>query len=986
LNDLLKNFTTIKYKEVEFSLYDNYLVSPIYLESFSSYIQAETPIGVYEYNISNNKTIITLIKLNISINITSPDYSVYYNDISNYYKIENILENKITVNGIINQFINPKIVITIKSPNTCTFIGEKLYHLTLDEPLINYADYINFKNVPNNFLINDEIKVIDIKFISDSIIDVIVNSSLSETYKINNLVHYAKIGEYPPEPIKVLDMTNIYLYRFNNFVPFNDISSCFILYDLSYNSNVINLEKLENSIIIDDFIRDMNSYTNNSDFKLSIDVIQDLSGIKFTIDKYLTDEQIYTNVFGGVINSFNIYDSEYIYDSDKNTITFTIPQKLIMDSDYYYILNNTYVDILNISINQNNLIINWFNGVISGDIVFKQVIIQKKIIKPINNQIYKIELFNNFDINTNGYLQVLNNDGNEVGQFIYRITDPSSNVPIIITDLLNTYDVLINNYLSMIKGTILHKNPLCIITNKDIQTNYINSLTIVDTDTTLINIKATMIQKTYITYEIYKSNGLKNYDLFVQHNNIFDIDNLNFLSTDKNKFSIIGRYGKFILEKIYHNKKFEPTPELVFNLEEKISYINTKISEPVLFNSDIYRNIFESIDFCIGDQIIERLDKTTFEMQYQFLKDPQKKKQIDKLTKIYDYEGKMRLMIPLEFWFSNQANMYLPLISLPYSDVSLKFKLNKLSKILGSNYTIISEPEINIQVNIDGIILDTFEREMFGNNKHEYLIERFIQYPDNLIDKTSTTIKMIFKNPIKDIYYKTEILNSYDNCYYNTKIIIDDWQQEYKNNRILYNEFIKTGIKTDIYTDNSKDFEIIRIAIKENRLKNSERYISFNRSQILRKYDMEMTIYLDEKYQQYLSNLNRKKYNLELYYTKIYNYKEINTPISVIESMVIKSNGSDLFREIGHTYFNKLVPYQKYLNSVDTGYYVYSFALNPLDNQHSGHLNFSVLDDIVLKSENNYQVVTKPVILKTIVREYNLLRIMSGISTLAWID
>ena len=54
--------------------------------------------------------------------------------------------------------------------------------------------------------------------------------------------------------------------------------------------------------------------------------------------------------------------------------------------------------------------------------------------------------------------------------------------------------------------------------------------------------------------------------------------------------------------------------------------------------------------------------------------------------------------------------------------------LNKLNQILSSNYTIISEPEINIQVNIDGIILDTFERDMFGNNKHEYLIERFKIY------------------------------------------------------------------------------------------------------------------------------------------------------------------------------------------------------------------------------------------------------------------
>jgi hypothetical protein len=141
----------------------------------------------------------------------------------------------------------------------------------------------------------------------------------------------------------------------------------------------------------------------------------------------------------------------------------------------------------------------------------------------------------------------------------------------------------------------------------------------------------------------------------------------------------------------------------------------------------------------------------------------------------------MRLVIPLEFWFNNQTNMYLPLISLPYTDVSIKFKLNKLNQILDSNYTIISEPEINIQVNIDGIILDTFERDMFGNNKHEYLIERFMQYPDNLIDKTSSVIKMIFKNPIKDIYYKTEVLGSSDTCYYTTKIIMDDWQKEYKN-------------------------------------------------------------------------------------------------------------------------------------------------------------------------------------------------------------
>jgi hypothetical protein len=974
------DFTTIKYKQEEFTSYDNYLVSPIYLESFSSYIQAETPIGIYQYDISNNQTKITLIKLNISINITSSQYSVYYNDNSNYYKIIDIdiSKNIITIDSVINKFTNPKIVVTIKSPTTSNsvFNNTKLYRLTLDEPLSSYADYINFKNVPNNFLINDEIKIIDMKFITDSIVDVIINSSLSETYNINNLVHYAKIGEYPPEPIKVLDRTNQYLYRFNKFVPFNDISSCFIVYDPNYNKNINSTEydlsfntnfNSTGSVYIDHFIRNIGS----ANYNLSTNVIQDLYGIKFITTRFLTNEEMQYNVFGGVINTFNI--SNYIYNSSNKTITFTIPQKLIIDLDYYYILNNTYLDISNISINQNKLIINWIGGVISGIIVFKQVIIEKEIIKPMFNQIYNIELFNNLDLNTNGYLHVLNNEGNEVGQFIYKINTS-------INDLLNTYDVLINNS-NMLKGTILYKNPLYIITNKLIENIY--SLTIVDTSITLTNISGVLIQNTYIPYEIYKSNGLKNYSLFI-NNNIYDIGKLNFLSTDKNKFSIIGRYGKFKLEKIYQNQKIEPTPELVFNLQKKISYVKQNQIETVKFNSDIYKNIFESIDFCIGDQIIERLDKTTFEMQYQFLKDPQKKNQIEKVTKMYDYEGKIRLVIPLEFWFNNQANMYLPLISLPYTDVSIKFKLNKLNQILSSNYTIISEPEINIQVNIDGIILDTFERDMFGNNKHEYLIERFMQYPDNLIDKTSSVIKMIFKNPIKDIYYKTEVLGSSDTCYYTTKIIIDDWQKEYINKRELYNEFIKTGIYTN-NNSNSKEFEIIRIAINENILQNSVRYNSFNNSKILRNYDMEMTIYLDEKYQKNLK-LERRKYNLELYYTKIYNYKEIKTSIPIIDSLVIKANGKDLFKEINHTYFNKIIPYQKYLNSVDIGYYVYSFSLNPLDNQPSGHLNFSLFDDIVLKSENNYQVVTKPVILKTIVREYNLLRIMSGLSSLAWVD
>jgi hypothetical protein len=100
--------------------------------------------------------------------------------------------------------------------------------------------------------------------------------------------------------------------------------------------------------------------------------------------------------------------------------------------------------------------------------------------------------------------------------------------------------------------------------------------------------------------------------------------------------------------------------------------------------------------------------------------------------------------------------------------------------------------------------------------------------------------------------------------------------------------------------------------------------------------------------------------------------------------MNIQTAGIDLFVALDSTYFNLVVPYQKYLNSVDMGYYAYSFAIHPTEKQPSGHINFSTLDDIVIKTVNNSQVVNDPFILKTTVREYNIFRIMSGMAALAW--
>jgi hypothetical protein len=102
--------------------------------------------------------------------------------------------------------------------------------------------------------------------------------------------------------------------------------------------------------------------------------------------------------------------------------------------------------------------------------------------------------------------------------------------------------------------------------------------------------------------------------------------------------------------------------------------------------------------------------------------------------------------------------------------------------------------------------------------------------------------------------------------------------------------------------------------------------------------------------------------------------------------MTFKADGTDLFSSRDYRYFSDVVPYNKFKNNLPTGFYTYTFSLYPLEDQNSGHLNFTNFNDIVLKVESNDLVETNPYILHTTIKEYNIIRIMSGIGSAAWIN
>jgi hypothetical protein len=100
----------------------------------------------------------------------------------------------------------------------------------------------------------------------------------------------------------------------------------------------------------------------------------------------------------------------------------------------------------------------------------------------------------------------------------------------------------------------------------------------------------------------------------------------------------------------------------------------------------------------------------------------------------------------------------------------------------------------------------------------------------------------------------------------------------------------------------------------------------------------------------------------------------------------LQLNGQDRFSEREGTYFDQVQPWQHHTRAPDTGINVYSFALRPEEHQPSGTCNFSRIDNatlqLVLSNATVEGVNTAKV--RVYARNYNVLRIMSGMGGLAY--
>jgi hypothetical protein len=935
------------YKNIDISLYshkmDNILFSSKIELQINNYIELINIVGIIEqYNeFSNNYIKFYQNNFNYIINNT-------------YIKTDNLfLPLHLDLSG--NYYINDNITLPDSINIVVLFLIENIYKtdnliykIYLDKPFKNFNDYIrnSLNIIPTNFKLNDLYIPNDI--ILDTDIDFIVNISFE--LDIIKLTHYANLGEIPPLQIKSLIKQNVFLY--NTYEILSDFN---------------NLKSINNIIVV-------RRPSFEIDLSCNINYLSDQverTYLQFTLNQNFANEEL-NNIKLLLINYWNI--SVYVFNPINYYLQFDYPIdfKYKALNTFDYTINNYIIDKKTITIT-NNKISMYINTSISGPIIFNQIYKSQSIVyKPSNNQSSLITFIANadYDLIKNIYLIPLDQNGNELGYYLYKIilSKPLHFKNDLLTVLLyNNYsNYKINIFYSLDNYNIIISTNEQISINSNYKILYINNI---------INVVSiNFYQNSYIPGNLYYQDNLNYINIFIPENiNSFDFTN----QECTNRYYFVGINTVLEFKNIFNERNFETSSNMKIK-QNIITNVYTTIEKPI-FVSPI--KWLKFISLYLGEQLVEKLNEDTFNIYYYYYCTEEKRMQLDKLFKIVETKDNWQVFIPLLFWFYNNSTLALPFVALPYMDFFIKYQIDNLGNLLSNDITNVEysiEPSLKLEICLDSIILDIPERNLFGSFQHEYIIERFNIYPDNLVYLKNQVIPINFKNLVKDIFWITQPIYNLDTTSYSNI--------KYKRD-ILYEEYLKLRNKYELYLNNSignyiNNFFILEKIDNEVLINKSNRINIIKNSKILILYDLKYILYFVET--KLLGVLdNNILQGLLLYFVNNYENKKIITEINPIESFNLQSNGTNLFYKFDSSYYNNVIAYQKFFNSAPIGYYSYSFSLFPNDKQPSGHTNFNHIENMVINLTNNSNVFNEPYNLKTIVKEYQILRIMSGLGSLA---
>lgn len=428
-------------------------------------------------------------------------------------------------------------------------------------------------------------------------------------------------------------------------------------------------------------------------------------------------------------------------------------------------------------------------------------------------------------------------------------------------------------------------------------------------------------------------------------------------------------------------------------------------------------------------------------------------KMIGNIENLYTYtkeKQEYKLFIPLQFWFSRNMNLALPILCLQYNAVKVNLELEDFNKCYKISPT-------------HSILMDN---DVCNFKQDEYIVQEITNYIGNStsIDENGS-YKAIgqftyFNNLTKRLYYTRISKNLFKTC--DLSNITDEDLQELEKEKykivgltteyFAYPHIIKstdTPSNDDKYSISHLYNPLLNIKIKECFLLIN--YIFLDEEERIRYYkssheflidqliycgentidgiyrNITLSLYNPIKYiiwttqQNYLLELynndlfnytNSYQYNDILYDKMIYentlvedtglyintyniknsgvlneNYNNKQTGGSLIKKSHILLNSNERMEEQTDMYYNNVQLLQHFNYCTQKGINIYSFSLVPSDFQPSGVCNMSKIDNVQISVLlDNVVNINNPVKFKSYGMAINVLRIAAGLGGLIFVN
>jgi len=408
-------------------------------------------------------------------------------------------------------------------------------------------------------------------------------------------------------------------------------------------------------------------------------------------------------------------------------------------------------------------------------------------------------------------------------------------------------------------------------------------------------------------------------------------------------------------------------------------------------------------------------------------------------------ERKVKVFVPLNFWFNRNVGLALPLIALQYHEVKVLFKFANANQV----HLSLDTPNITItpsfskcELLVDYIYLDTEERKRFAQQSHEYLIEQVQDAATKPVSAGDTTVSvdLHFNHPCKALYWVNPA-NHHNDIGTNSLGHGETWVKNFIIRYIMNASamvagegylpqfVVGTGVSTietgsDLATlatgsvlntayDQTTDAHpsdnyrgLLNALSSVSFVNRTSATITVSNSAV--NVDLYDSISLGDNWNeqwgnipgitnQTITSLDTAGTGIGAVFSTVTSTATSTTSVvslhkhefsaglgrgNTITEAKLKLNGNDRMDWLDAEYYNKVQAWQHHSNTPDHGIYMYSFALNPEDHQPSGTCNFSRIDNAQLELKVPSNSPASQVSVYAV--NYNVLRIMSGMGGLAY--